>query len=76
MLVVKSQDHSKIKDITLENIKILIENFSIKEEKFINNNYIVSLDVSFNKKKIFNFLEKKMFFHLCLKKKKLCLYQF
>ena len=40
----------------------MIESFSIKEEKFINNVYHVSLGVSFNKKKIFNFLEKKNIF--------------
>ena len=40
----------------------MIETFSIKEEKFINNTYQLSLGVAFNKKKIFNFLETKNIF--------------
>ena len=40
----------------------MIESFSIKEEKFINEIYYVNLGVSFDKKKVFNFLEKKNIF--------------
>ena len=47
----------------------MIETFSIKEEKFIDELYYVNLDVSFNKKKLLNYLEKKMFFHQSFKKK-------
>ena len=43
-------------------LKGMIESFSIKEEKFINEIYYVNLGVSFNKKKIFNYLEKKNIF--------------
>ena len=43
-------------------IKGLIETFSIKEEKFINEIYYLSLNVTFNKKKIFNLLEAKNIF--------------
>ena len=70
-MLVQSQDQSKIKNITLENIKILIENFSIKEEKFLNNLYYVSLDVEFSKRKIFNLLEKKNVFPSLPNKKKI-----
>ena len=69
-MLVQSQDHPKIKDITLENIKILVENFSIKEEKFLSNIYHVSLDVEFSKRKIFSLLEKKNVFPALPKKKK------
>ena len=41
----------------------MIESFSIQEEKFINDIYYVNLGVSFNKKKIYKYLEKKIFFH-------------
>ena len=37
----------------------MIETFSIEEEKFINQDYNVTLGVSFNKRKIFNYLEKR-----------------
>jgi hypothetical protein len=40
----------------------MIETFSIKEEKFINEIYYLSLDVSFDKKKVFNLLESKNIF--------------
>tara|TARA_Y100000741_G_C18134101_1_gene510332 strand:- start:49 stop:852 length:804 start_codon:yes stop_codon:yes gene_type:complete len=40
----------------------MIETFSIQEEKFIDQIYYVKLGVSFNKKKIFNYLEKKNIF--------------
>ena len=48
----------------------MIESFTIKEEKFINDIYYVNLGVSFDKKKIFNFLEKKNIFPSALVKKK------
>ena len=74
LMLVQSQDQSKIKNITLESIKILIENFSIKEEKFLNNMYHVSLDVEFSKRKIFSLLEKKKCFSFFAKKKESYLY--
>ena len=40
----------------------MIESFSIKEEKFINKVYNLNLGVTFNKKKIFNYLDKKNIF--------------
>ena len=40
----------------------MIETFSIKEEKFIDEIYYLKLNVSFNKKKIFALLEKKNIF--------------
>jgi hypothetical protein len=61
-LLVKSSDKKKIKNTDLNKIKSMIESFSIKEEKFINESYHLNLGVSFNKKKIFNFLEKKNIF--------------
>ena len=38
--LVESKDRSKIKNIPLKDKKNLIENFSINNEQFINNNYI------------------------------------
>jgi hypothetical protein len=58
-LIVKSSDQEKINQIKLNEIKGMIESFTIKEEKFINEVYNVNLGVSFNKKKIFNYLTKK-----------------
>ena len=60
--LILSKDSDKIKDINLNEIKSMIETFSIKEEKFINKNYSLNLGVSFNKKKIFNYLDTKNIF--------------
>ena len=57
-----SSDQTAIEEIKLTQIKGMIESFSVKEEKFINEVYFVNLGVSFNKKKIFNYLEKKNIF--------------
>ena len=61
-IIVNSSDKKKINKTKLNEIKGMIESFTIKEEKFINEIYYVNLGVSFNKKKIFNYLEKKNIF--------------
>ena len=60
--LIKSPDFKKIENIRLNEIKSMIETFSIQEEKFIDQKYYVNLGVSFNKKKIFRYLEKKNIF--------------
>ena len=60
--LIKSPDFKKIDSIKLNEIKGMIETFSIKEEKFIDQKYQLNLGVSFDKKKIFKYLEKKNIF--------------
>jgi len=60
--LIQSKDLNKTKDIKINKIKSMIETFSIKEEKFINKAYNLNLGVSFNKKKIFNYLDSKNIF--------------
>ncbi len=60
--IVQSKDHNKLKKIPLNQIKSMIETFAIKEEKFINEIYYIKLNVSFNKKIVFDLLEKKNIF--------------
>jgi hypothetical protein len=60
--LIKSKDLDKTKSISLSKIKSMIDTFSIKEEKFINKTYNLNLGVSFNKKKIFKFLDSKNIF--------------
>ena len=69
--ITKSTDQDKLNNLQLFNIKTMIDNFSIKEEKFIDDIYYVNLDVSFNKKKVFSFLEKKNIFPSLPKDKKI-----
>jgi len=68
--ITKSSDQKKLKNFSLPSIKTIIDSFSIKEEKFIDNVYYVSLDVSFNKKKVFALLEQKNIFPSLPRKKK------
>ena len=56
--LVKSSDLQKINVIKLNEIKSMIESFSIKQEKFINKEYYLNIGVIFNKKKIFDYLKK------------------
>ena len=60
--IVQTKDLKKLENISLSIIKGMIETFSINEEKFIDEIYYISLNVSFNKKKIFNLLENKNIF--------------
>ncbi len=60
--LIQSKDFNKTKNIKINKIKSMIETFSIKEEKFINKTYNLNLGVSFNKKKIFTYLDSKNIF--------------
>ena len=60
--LVQSKDLIKFQNIQLSEIKSMIETFTIKEEKFINKTYNLNLGVSFNKKKIFEYLVRKKIF--------------
>ena len=71
LLITSSVDQKKINKIKLNEIKGMIESFSIKEEKFIDEVYYLNLGVSFNKKEIFKYLENKNIFPSIPKKKKI-----
>ena len=60
--IVQSKDQVKLKNTSINQIKGMIETFSIKEEKFIDEIYYLALNVSFNKKNIFDLLESKNVF--------------
>ena len=60
--ILQTQDQKKLSETPIGLIKSMIETFSIQEEKFINEVYYLSLNVSFNKKKILNLMEKKNIF--------------
>ena len=57
--IIEKKDLHKLKDIPLKQIKGLIDNFSIVNEKFINNKYQSQFEVQFNKKKFLSFVENK-----------------
>ncbi len=60
--IVQSKDQIKLKNTSINQIKGMIETFSIKEEKFIDEIYYLVMNVSFNKKNIFDLLESKNVF--------------
>ena len=61
-MITTSGDENKIKNITIKEIKSMINSFTISDEKFINNEYFAKLETTFNKRKILKFLEKKNVF--------------
>jgi len=68
--IVQSKDQIKLNDTSINQIKGMIDTFSIVEEKFIDDIYYLTLNVSFNKKNIFDLLESKNIFPSLLLKKK------
>ena len=57
--IVESKDKKLFKDIPNNKISSLIDNFSITNEKFVNNNYEVDFEVKFDKKKLLSFIREK-----------------
>ena len=60
--IIKSKDNTKLENISFSQIKGTIETFSIMEEKFVNEIYHIKMNVSFNKKSIFDILESQNIF--------------
>ena len=61
-MITTSEDKNKIRNISMKELKGMIDSFTISDEKFINDEYFAKLEVSFNKKNILSFLEKKNIF--------------
>ncbi|MDB0066697.1 hypothetical protein N9E96_00090 [Candidatus Pelagibacter sp.] len=61
-MITTSGDKDKIKNISLKELKSMIDSFTISNERFINNEYYANLETTFNKKKILNFLERNSIF--------------
>ena len=58
-MILKEKDQYIIKDTSIEDIKKLVENFSILDEKFIDKKYKSIMEVEFNRKKLINFFNSK-----------------
>ena len=71
--ITTSGDKEKIKDINLDDVKNLIDSFTMSDERFINETYIVNFDVNFNKKNTLLFFKEKNIFPSIPVKKKLIL---
>ncbi len=57
--IVENKDKILFKNVSNNKISSLIDNFSITNEKFVNNNYEVDFDIKFDKKKILSFIRSK-----------------
>ncbi len=57
--ILQSENKSILKSINLNQIKSFVESFSIREEKFVDNNYQAKINVNFNKKDLVNYLNSK-----------------
>ncbi len=69
-LLVKSNDFIKIDNVQLNEIKSMIESFTIQEEKFIDQIYYLKLGVNFDKRKIYSYLERLNIFPSQIKSEK------
>jgi hypothetical protein len=72
-MITTSGDKDKVKNTSIKELKSLIDSFTIQDENFINNEYFAKLEVSFNKKKILSYLEKKNIFPSIPKKNQILL---
>ena len=73
-MITTSGDRKKIKNVSIKEIKGMIDSFTISDEKFINNEYFANLETTFNKKKILKFLENKNIFPSIPKRNKVLLF--
>ena len=60
--ILEKKDRSQIKNTSIQEVKYLIDNFSILNETFINQKYQSILEVQFDRKKIIKFLDGKKIF--------------
>jgi len=61
-MITTSGDRKKIKNVSIKELKGMIDSFTVSGEKFIDNEYFAILETTFNKKKILKFLEDKNIF--------------
>ena len=61
-MITTSGDKNKIENISIKELKSMIDSFRISDEKFINNEYFAKLETTFDKKKILSFLETRNIF--------------
>ncbi len=58
-MILERKDHKKINDTSIEDIKKIVESFSILDEKFVNEKYKSTMEVEFNRKKLIKYLNSK-----------------
>ena len=61
-MITTSGDRKKIRNVSIKELKGMIDSFTISDEKFVNNEYFANLETTFNKKRILKFLENENIF--------------
>ena len=61
-MITTSSDKDKIKNVSIREIKGMIDSFKISKERFINDTYVANLDVIFSKRNTLRLLEIKNIF--------------
>jgi hypothetical protein len=54
-MITTSGDRKKIKNVSIKELKGMIDSFTVSGEKFLDNEYFANLETTFNKKKFLNF---------------------
>jgi len=73
-MITTSGDRKKIRNISIKELKGMINSFTISDEQFINNVYFANLETTFDKKKILKFLENENIFPSIPQKNKVLLF--
>ena len=60
-MTISTNEMYKISGFSVEEIKNLIDSFTIKDEKFINDKYYATFEINFNKQNTFLYVEKKKY---------------
>ena len=72
-MITTTSNQTKIKKTSINEVKNLIDSFTMSKEVFVNDQYKVNFDVNFNKKNTLKFFEKKNIFPSIPKKKNILL---
>ena len=73
-MTISTNEMYKISGFSVEEIKNLIDSFTIKDEKFINDKYYATFEINFNKQNTFLYVEKKNIYPSIPKTKKIFLF--
>ena len=66
--ILENKDHGKVENILIQEVKYLVDSFSIVNENFINKKYQAKLEVQFDRRKVIKYLNKKNIFSSLPKK--------
>ena len=72
--IIRKQDQKELLSTDLKTISTFVSNYKILEEKILSNNYILKLGITFNRKSVERFLQKKNVSYSQVKKLDILIY--